>query len=259
MQNISLKADTLDEAARGFAQARLNAPLFLNSVPKSGSHLLRNILRMFVAPEQQYPADFIQHATLPQHERAFDEARPLMSWGHLVFSDGAAVRLAHSAKLLLVRDPYDWVLARTRFFLSDQMKGNLEFLKTGRLTIPELLNLQIFGIWQKLPPMAEIYMHNAAAWLGTDITLVRFEELRDAARDPAAHAEYFRALLTAARLEIPGDWAERVRIGSDPAQSGTARENLDLGKFELPATLPAEQRRLVDYAAPGLRPLLGYS
>jgi isopenicillin N synthase-like dioxygenase len=53
-------------------------------------------------------------------------------------------------------------------------------------------------------------------------------------------------------------WRERVRIGSDRKQSGTARENLRGIDVEFPDELPDMQKRLVDFAAPGLRAILGY-
>ena len=49
-----------------------------------------------------------------------------------------------------------------------------------------------------------------------------------------------------------------MKIGSDRKQSGTARENLELGDVNIPAELPDTQKKLVDYTAPGLRELLGY-
>ena len=57
---------------------------------------------------------------------------------------------------------------------------------------------------------------------------------------------------------LPGDWRERVRIGSDREQSGTARENLAGATADVPDELPEVQKRLVDFAAPGLRGVLGY-
>jgi hypothetical protein len=59
-------------------------------------------------------------------------------------------------------------------------------------------------------------------------------------------------------IAMPADWRERVRIGADRKFSGTARENLTGLPFTIPDELPDAQRRLVDFAAPGLRPLLGY-
>ena len=58
--------------------------------------------------------------------------------------------------------------------------------------------------------------------------------------------------------DLPDDWRERVRIGSDRKQSGTARENLRGPANDVPDVLPELHRRLVDYAAPGLRKILGY-
>ena len=76
---ITVKPDTLDEENRKFVQRPLSQPLFLNSVPKSGSHLLRNIIRMFVPVESQYQAEFIQHHFLQQHLAAFDPTKNRLS------------------------------------------------------------------------------------------------------------------------------------------------------------------------------------
>jgi hypothetical protein len=58
--------------------------------------------------------------------------------------------------------------------------------------------------------------------------------------------------------DLPHDWRERVRVGSDREQSGTARENLEGLAVKIPDELPDIQKRLVNVAAPGLRELLGY-
>jgi hypothetical protein len=261
MQRVNLKPDTLDQENRKFAQAVLREPVFLNSVPKSGSHLLRNIVRMFVPVSQQYQRQFVQFANLEEHREAFNDELPMLSWGHLPFSDESAMELTGVRKLLLVRDPYSWVIARARFFVSDEFEGNLDLLKQGRLTAEELMNLMIFGIYQRAPSLNEIYTHNALAWLGTGVQLVRYEDLVRHLKtlDGAESETYFGELLGAGGITLPEDWRERVRVGSDPAQSGTARENLSTATMvEFPAELPNMQKRLVDVAMPGLRALLGY-
>lgn len=260
MHRVIVKPDDLDQHNRRFEQRPLNQPLFLNSVPKAGSHLLRNIVRMFVPVPQQYQRDFVQHATLQQHLSAFDARANLLSWGHLPFSDAAAIELARVRKILIVRDPYTWVIARARFFLSDEFSGSLDHLKNDAISIDQLINLMIFGIAQRLPSMAETYTHHAVAWLGTDIYLLRYEDLVGALNqlDSNEAQVYFAALFAACGIERPDDWRERVRIGSDRARSGTARENLSLRDREIPADLSNTQRRLVDYAAPGLRAMFNY-
>jgi hypothetical protein len=260
MPVVVAKQDNLNELNLNFAQARLERPVFLNSVPKCGTHLLRNILRMFVPVEQQYHKAYVQHAILRQHLVAFDPAKPMLSWGHLFFSDGAAIALRPVRKLLLVRDPYDWVLARARFFLSDTFQGSIDHLKGGRVSIEEMLNMMIFGVHERMPNLQDIFVHNAVAWLGTDIRLVRYEELLAAlaALETSAAETFFAALIRHAGIEMPADWRERVRLGADRAQSGTSRENLRGLESAVPAILPDTQKQLVDFAVPGLRQVLGY-
>jgi len=262
MPRILAKGDNLNELNANFTQQRLLEPVFLNSVPKCGTHLVRNVMRMFVPVDQQYHQAFIQHAILRQHQVAFSESIPYLSWGHLLFSDDSAIVLRHVHHIVQVRDPYDWVLARTRFFLSDTFQGSLEHLKGGNVSIDEVINMMIFGIHGKAPSLSDIFTHNAVSWLGTKIRLLRFEELLLHVKniDTTEARTFFSGLLGDCALgALPEDWRERVRIGSDRQQSGTARENLvGAGKFDVPEELSSMQKDMVDYAAPGLRKILGY-
>jgi hypothetical protein len=163
--------------------------------------------------------------------------------------------------VVLVRDPYDWVLARARFFLSDNFKGPVDHLKSGHASVEEVLNMMILGIHDKVPHMQEIFLHNAVGWLGTRARVLHYEELvkylGQLDSDDAEH--FFRGLLQSCGIgTLPGDWRERVTIGSDRKQSGTARENLNKIALAVPAELPPMQRRMVDLTAPGLREILGY-
>jgi len=261
MPEILVRPDTLDAENARFAQAALQQPVFLNSVPKSGSHLLRNILRMFVPVDQQYSADFIQWGNLPQHRQAFDLANPCLSWGHLFFADASVVETARARRVVLFRDPYDWVLARARFLLSEQFFGNVEHLSNGEIEVDELLTMMIFGLPTKLPSLNAIYELNAAAWLGARCYPVKFEDLISAVNtiETAEAEQFFISLLDACGMDMPADWQDRVRIGSDRAQSATARENLTGVAIELPPVLGPRHRALVDYQAPGLRTVLGYT
>ena len=259
---IRIKPDTLDAETSRFAPAALQQPLFLNSIPKSGSHLLRNILRMFVPVEQQYRAQFIQWPNLREHLDAFDPARNYLSFGHLFFTDGSALELTHVRKVLLYRDPYDWVLARARFYLSDEFHGNLEHLKTGQVAVDDLLSLMIFGIRTEVPSLKDMYELNVVGWLGSDIVPVRYEDLLGHVKSieaPEAEA-YFSHLIDACGIgRLPDNWRERVLVGSDRRQSGTARENLTGIRVQLPDSLPDKHKGLIEFLAPGLRKILGYA
>jgi len=262
MAFVKIKPDTLDADTLRFAPEPLREPLFLNSVPKSGSHLLRNILRMFVPLEQQYRAQFIQFPNLSEHLDAFDPSRNFMSFGHLFFTDGPAVELARVRKILLYRDPYDWVLARARFYVSDEFQGNLDHLKDGRVSVDDLLTMMIFGVRTIVPSLTDMYELNVVAWLGSDVFPVRYEDLLAHVRaiETADAEAYFARLFEACGIStLPPGWRERVVVGSDRRQSSTARENLTGIRFDIPENLPDKHKRLVDYVAPGLRSLLGYA
>ncbi|MFC3052932.1 hypothetical protein [Kordiimonas pumila] len=262
MPRILAKSDNLNELNKNFEQTPLQEPVFLNSVPKSGTHLIRNIMRMFVPVQQQYHDAFIQIPLLSQHLAAYAPSSPKLSWGHLLFSDDSAIALKPVNHILLVRDPYTWVLARARFFLSDTFQGNLEHLKGGNVSTEEILNMMIFGIHNKVPTMLEIYTHNCLSWLGTKVELIRYEDLLHAVKNLETEEaeDFFAELLGKCGIEeMPHDWQERVRIGSDRNQSGTARENLAGNTEELPNELPEMQKKLVNFAAPGLRDILGYA
>jgi hypothetical protein len=259
---IRVKPDSLDAETVRFAPEPLRQPLFLNSIPKSGSHLLRNILRMFVPVQQQYREQFIQWPNIRQHLDAFDPARNYMSFGHLFFTDGPAIELAHVRKILLYRDPQEWVLSRARFYLSDEFQGELEHLKDGRISVDDLLTLMIFGIRTVVPSLNHMYELNVVAWLASDIFVVRYEDLLEhvQAIETDRAKSYFAALFEACGISpVPANWKERVLVGADRRQSGTARENLTGIRVKLPETLPDRHKQLIDYAAPGLRAILGYA
>ena len=258
---INVKPDTLDDENRKFAQRSLRQPLFLNSVPKSGSHLLRNIIRMFVPVEDQYQAEFIQHHFLQRHLAAFDRTRNRLSWGHLFFMEPSRAALAGVRHIVLVRDPYDWVLARARFVLSNEFNApGLEHLKAPDSSIDAILDLMIEGTRPQLAPLDVTYHFNAVAWLADGAHLLRYEELVRAIGDLRSEAAeaYFNAMFQACGIVRPDDWRDRVRIGSDRKQSGTARENLTGAAARIPSELPEKHRQMVDSIVPGLRSTLGY-
>ena len=260
MPRVIATPDNLNARNTEFAQSPLAQHFFLNSIPKSGSHLLKNIVRMFVPVDQQYDADYIQYPNLKQHAHVF-QGKPKLSWGHLLFGEGPSIVLKDVRHILLVRDPYDWVLARARFFLSDNFQANLEHMKHGRVDINDFLNMMIVGIHNRFPTMNDIYLNNAVGWLGTSAHVIHYEDIIRHLKnlDDTTAKNFFEELLGFADIALPDDWKQRVLIGSDRKQSGTARENLKLKGQTIPTELPDMQKKLVDYTNPGLRALLGYT
>ena len=262
MPEVSIAPDTINDESAKFPQVSLSRSVFLNSLPKSGSHLLRNILRMFVPVDQVYGPHFVQFPNLKQHLAAFDENKNYLISGHLLFSDHTAILANRTNKILLVRDPYSWVLAQARFLVSDIVSSNFEHIKTGALTVDDLIGLMIFGIYKKSPPMRQQYELYTVGWLAADAYLVRYEDLvtNIASIETSTAKSYFAELLDKCGITPPDDWKERVIIGADRKQSATARENINTSEplFEFPRELSEKHMQMVDFAAPGLRKLLGY-
>jgi len=255
--------DTLDEQVSKFEQRPLSRTAFLNGVPKCGTHLLRNIVRMFVPLDQHVTREFIQIPNLAQLQGALAKDRPQFSVGHLLYADPSAQALRHAHHVILVRDPYDHVLARTRFIFSDQFDHpQFTRLKGDILSVEQMMNFMIFGVaGLQMPPLRELFTFHALAWMGTGAEIVRYEDIVAQVRalDEPQAEDFFRVLLQKFGVSpLPADWRERVRIGADRKHSATARENLGNAP-KLPKTLPETQRKLVDYMAPGLREMLGYT
>ena len=254
------KPDTLNPVVQRFAQTPLRKTAFLNSVPKCGTHLLRNIVRMFVPVQQHYDREFLQIQNFDQHRVALDPRRPTFSCGHMVYADMPAIALREAHHVILVRDPFDYVLARARFAFSDEFRHpGLEALKAGA-SVEQMINFMIFGVPAKGPAVREVFIFHAVAWMGTGAHIVRFEDImREIGRLETPEAEaYFTDLLGRFGIgPLPADWRERVLAGSDREHSVTAREQLK-GVPDFPKALTDQQKELVEFSAPGLRALLGY-
>jgi hypothetical protein len=220
-----------------------------------------SIMRMFVPVDQQYRDTFLQIPNLRLHQAALSLTAPRLSWGHMLFSDESAMALAPARHILLVRDPYTWVIARARFFLSENFDGAIGHLHNTDFDPEVIMNLRIVGIHGKAPPMSDIFNFNAAAWLGTSARLYRYEEIIQNLKDlnSLRAGKFCTGLFADCGIAMPDDWRERVIIGSDKAQSSTSRDNLQVDDSRLPDELPDAQKQLVDYAIPGLRALLGYT
>lgn len=262
MPEVSVAPDTINEENAKFPQVSLSRSVFLNSLPKSGSHLLRNILRMFVPVDQVYGPQFVQFPNLNEHLGAFNTQKTYLISGHLLYSDNTAMLANRTNKVLLVRDPYSWVLAQARFFVSDIVSSNFDHIKSGALTVDDLIALMIFGMYKKSPPMRQQYELYTVGWMAGDTYVVRYEDLvaNVASIETESAESYFAELLDKCGITPPGDWKQRIIIGADRKQSATARENINTSEpqFEFPQELSEKHKQMVDFSAPGLRKILGY-
>ena len=129
-------------------------------------------------PDQHYDREFIQIPNFQQHLSAFARDRPQFSVGHVVFADMSVMALKRARHVILVRDPYDYVLARARFSLSDQFNHpQLNHMKGGAVTVEQMLNFMIFGVPGRSPALREVFLFHAVAWMGAGGEIVRYEDI----------------------------------------------------------------------------------
>ena len=261
MARNPIRIDDIDEYVADFDSPPLRERLVVNSVPKCGTHLIKNVVKMFVPADQQYGPSITHVNHVKPHEHVFTGEKKWMAWGHFAFTEYMASLLRGARHVILVRDPYDYVLAYTRFLYAEQLHHTMHLVKEGKVAPEATMNLIVLGSAAGLTPLISQYDYHALGWLGTGAKFFKYEDLVASVRDldsPEAEA-FFRRLLDACGIDMPADWKERVRLGADPRFSMTARQNLTVAGGVIPETLSEEQRLLVDHAAPGLRKILGYA
>lgn len=253
----------LRTAVAEFTPISLTSPILINSVPKCGTHLLRNILLAFAGFDCVVTRDFVQSHSLSEYAGVFSTSPPALSWGHLGHGD-EAYRLSSRARILtVVRDPYDYVLSFTRFLYAYQEQAPFaQYVKQHNIPVDRTIAAVIFGNNNDENLCVDLrttYVNNAIAWLGGASKMVRYEDIIAQLRmldAPSAEA-FFLDILTHCEMALPDDWRRRVRIGADRKFSATARENLAVWT-QIPDELTTLQKQMVEFAAPGLRNLLGY-
>jgi hypothetical protein len=249
-----------------FADVVISHSAAIFSVPKCGTMLLRNIMYMHFEIKAWHEP-FVESWTL--HE-AFARAQHenIICTGHIDFLPESVKFSRGFKRLLLVRDPADYVLSYARFLLSNdfQTQSNLgRTIRDSGFTLAEAIRVAILGIHSDgamIPDVLQQFTRKALAWASLDSLLVRYEDLLAAALEPdqPGSRAYFERMLSFLGISVPSDIVERVRAGADRTISTTARENLTFSGA--PASrdrLNADELRLLETVAPGLRRTLGYN
>lgn len=265
---VTTELDPFAIAHRNFSHRPLTASFILNTVPKCGTVLFRNVLAMFVDPYAiHWPFQFAEDA-----ERAWPPQNapvPCFFTGHVERTVRAAAALRGLPMVVVVRDPVAYVLSHATFLYSEETRrgGNWDavFTQEHRLPFADAVSLVIAGYRRpdgtEFVNVREAFIRYALAWAASGALLVRYEDMIEAVHDPdspSSRAWLFR-MLGHLGLTPPDDWRQRLVVGSSRQFSATVRENQRHMQGITPQTLltPA-QDALLDTVAPGLRESLGY-
>jgi hypothetical protein len=275
--------ERIAEANSGFSHKSITNPIALITIPKTGTHLLSPIFEMFVPTDQQDVPLQRQRGVKGGSVQKIHQGKVITDikymFGHLPFNSRSASALSMTKKLILVRDPYAWVLAAARHLSVLVSSGSpvlrpkaeqkdTQFIETHSALGPhDLIALLIAGNPNSAQLLTkgikEVYLNWGINWIAAGAPFVRYEDImgmvahvregREAEARP-----YFENLFGEVGISLPEDWAERVIAGADPEKSGTARQNLKGDVSNIPDELTPMQKQLVDAYIPNVRNFLGY-
>jgi tetratricopeptide (TPR) repeat protein len=244
----------------------LTEPILVCSVPKCGTHLLRGILEqvlgrnLIARPGRILSETDIRSGMILENKVLFC---------HLQHSKELSDYISLIPKILLVRDPRDYVVSQAYFY--DGLKKDESLLEKRFKELPDWntkISAAILGMEEgefRLASVAEAFINYYINWLDSDnYVAVRFEDILLPKSVEFKRKGNFRYNIGDIEtilgfLDFPINSAEKliddIKAGSDPARSATFRSG-KRGTWRVEFNEDhVEQLKLV---APGLVTELGY-
>ncbi len=196
-----------------FEPLPLGCSVLINTAPKAGTHLLRNIVAHFVGEgcrEQFVMYDDIA-TTFPVKETQ-------IVVGHVPWCVEAITATRGVPQVLLIRDPVDVLVSLSRAaFAPHEVRGDYVFAREN-LSLHEYMALLVTGYdieGVSVGSFARFLHEFMIGWSGQEVFLVDFSELLT-----IDHA-LLRNLLNFCGVEMPRDWRKRLAAGMTPGLSAT--------------------------------------
>ena len=235
----------------------LQEPVFCLTVPKSGTHLLANIMRALVGAENVFPG-LINSDVLLRPDFAVE---PKVYIGHVSYSLEVARVMGSAPKILLCRDPRDLAVSYCDSLYSGKVPPDdlNQFVRTNLVPPEEALSLVIFGgqmggtVYLDCGTLFRTYY---LQWLPLASLTVRYEDLLPREGNLQRSASIVRDILGVTGIELSDDEIVRaLQEGSDPGKSATFNQGR-VGRWREHFS-PAHVFQFKS-VAPNLVSLLGY-
>jgi len=216
----------------------LPSPVVACSVPKSGTILLRNILKSILGDNLVIPSNsFIRPLATADYLLALPSLTNRVYVGHIWYSEDLAKKLSSIPKIVLIRDPRDNVVSYTHFMdrIANDVFGAREEYWSKK-DWEEKLSTMIFGLntrpgWNskvmsEYPSVFNNYLNYALKWVGPDTFLVRYEDIigtRFGGNDKTV-IKTMKSIMDVIGVQIDEETlAGRIAQGSDHTKSDTFR------------------------------------
>ncbi|MDQ6862663.1 MAG: sulfotransferase domain-containing protein, partial [Thermoproteota archaeon] len=244
----------------------LTTPVFVCTIPKSGTLLLGGILRQIFGKELMYKsADKYgnRHITTEVDILSQHRLENKIYSGHIRYSEKIANLISKYPKVFLIRDPRDYVVSQAHFMNNFKRESTIERRYRALPSWKLKLSAVIFGMTHKaarLEGVNEFYNVHCIKFLSLPNTfVVKFEDIVGS----QSGGNDNRALTTIRSiLEFIGctindaeTLADDVYLGSDPAKSSTFRSG-KIGSWR--QEFNADHVKQFKLVAPGLVSGLGY-
>jgi tetratricopeptide (TPR) repeat protein len=214
----------------------LPSPVVACSVPKSGTILLRNILKSILGDNLVIPSNsFIRPLATDEYLLALPSLTNRVYVGHIWYSEDLAKKLSSIPKIVLIRDPRDNVVSYTHF-MDRIAKGGLVEEYWSKKEWDEKLSTMIFGmitrpgrnsgVTSEYPSVFNSYLNHALKWAGPNTFIVRYEDIigtRFGGNDKTV-IKTMKSMMDFIGVQIDeATLAGRIAQGSDPSKSDTFR------------------------------------
>ena len=194
-------------------------PIYLQSCPKSGTMLTRNIYLHFVG---------LERAHLPLlfelHEMPAEPNRWHFFYGHLPGVPGIFNRFARYHRVLIWRHPIDNViaLAKACFDPRTDREDYMEMQSKGMRVIDAIpLIAHGYAIAnRRMEPFYKAYEEFYLDWVESASSIIEFNQMMDATRGGLSPGKAVQ-MLAAMGLPYTRAWSDRVRAGSSAELSST--------------------------------------
>ena len=214
-------------------QMVLASPVVACSVPKSGTILLRNLLKSILGDNLVIPSNsFRRPLATSEYLLGLPSLTNRVYVGHIGYSEDLAKKLSSIPKIVLVRDPRDYVVSYTHFMdrIAKDVFGTQEEYWSKK-DWDEKLSTMIFGLntrlgWKTYPSVFDNYLNYAIKWSGPNTLIVKYEDIigtKFGGNDKTV-IKTMKSIMDFIGVQIDEETlVERMEQGSDPTKSDTFR------------------------------------